>query len=141
GPFPPSLLTPPKQPKHKPKKDSSKAAETEAGHLLLPKMQRVMRFSQVRTTQAYLLKYVEEAEREKRRRARGSDAWLVALRRGDQGRRELAQATCRGVRLSRHEYPVVARFEDAGDETGMQRVPGRDRQDRHGDRQAQDAQH
>ena len=62
--MPPALLSPPKQPNHQPKKDSSKAAETEARR----------RFSQVRTTQAYLLKYVEEAEREKRRRARGSAA-------------------------------------------------------------------
>ena len=31
----------------------SEAFETEAGHLLLPKMQRVMGFSQVRATQAY----------------------------------------------------------------------------------------
>src|SRR5439155_27119765 len=31
----------------------ARQAEAEAGHLLLPKMQRVMRFSQVRTTQAH----------------------------------------------------------------------------------------
>jgi hypothetical protein len=50
----------------------SETAETEAGHLLLPKMQRVMGFSQARATQAYSQQYVEETEREQPRRARGS---------------------------------------------------------------------
>src|SRR3989475_6484752 len=40
--------------------------------------------------------------------------------------------------FSRYEHPVVARFEDAGDKTGMQRVPGADRQDLSNDRQAQE---
>jgi hypothetical protein len=48
------------------------AVETEGGHPLLFRLQRVKGFSQVRATQAYPQRSVEENEREKPRRARGS---------------------------------------------------------------------